>query len=93
MSALARLTFVEIDDQRDAVHAEPRAQAVLHEVRDGARIEDPLPRGRQVRVDRFAFAVERFERNVRHGPPGACVKDVEVEDMPPTGAGIGFLIK
>ena len=26
------------------------------------------------------------------GPPGARVKDVEVEDMPPTGAGLGFLI-
>jgi acylphosphatase len=53
-----------------------------------------LPDGRvEILAEGEAEAVERFERNVRHGPPGARVKDVEVEDMPPTGAGMGFLVK
>jgi acylphosphatase len=52
------------------------------------------PDGRvEIHAEGEAEAVERFERNVRHGPPGARVEDVDVEDMPPTGAGIGFLIK
>jgi acylphosphatase len=53
-----------------------------------------LPDGRvEILAEGEAEAVERFERKVRHGPPGARVKDVEVEDMPPTGAVIGFLVK
>jgi acylphosphatase len=53
-----------------------------------------LPDGRvEIRAEGEAEAVERFERNIRHGPPGARVIDVEVEDMPPTGAGMGFVVK
>jgi acylphosphatase len=53
-----------------------------------------LPDGRvEILAEGEAEAVERFERNIRHGPPGARVKNVEVEDMPPTGVGLGFLVK
>jgi acylphosphatase len=50
-----------------------------------------LPDGRvEILAEGEAEAVERFERSVRHGPPGARVSHVEVEDTAPTGFGIGF---
>ena len=39
-----------------------------------------------------AEAVERLERALRHGPPGARVEDVEVEDRMPTGRHTGFSV-
>jgi acylphosphatase len=49
------------------------------------------------RVEVFAEgdseAVERFERNLRHGPPSARVHSVDVNDMIPTGRETGFCIK
>ena len=39
-----------------------------------------------------ADALERFERSIRHGPPGARVDDVDVEDRVPDGRETGFRI-
>ena len=39
-----------------------------------------------------AEALERFERNLSHGPRGARVERVDVDDTGPTGAA-GFTIK
>jgi acylphosphatase len=39
-----------------------------------------------------AEAVERFERAMRHGPPGARVDDVEVDALMPTGRDTGFSV-
>jgi acylphosphatase len=53
-----------------------------------------LPDGRvEIAVEGEAEAVERFERHVRHGPPGARVSDVEVDDMVPTHHLSGFSIR
>ena len=37
-------------------------------------------------------ALERFERALRHGPPGARVDDVDVESTVPTGRDSGFTV-
>ena len=39
-----------------------------------------------------ADALERFERALRHGPPGARIDHVEVEDRMPGGRGTGFFV-
>src|SRR5712691_296574 len=38
-------------------------------------------------------SVERFERKIAHGPPGARIADVDVEDTVPTQRGTGFSIR
>jgi acylphosphatase len=38
-------------------------------------------------------ALARFERKIRHGPPGARVDDVDVEDTVPDGRDTGFRVK
>ena len=40
-----------------------------------------------------ADAIERFERALRHGPPGARVDEVEVEAGVPHGRAAGFSVK
>jgi len=40
-----------------------------------------------------ADAIERFERAIRHGPPGACVEGVEVDEDVPHGSGSGFSVR
>jgi acylphosphatase len=40
-----------------------------------------------------ADAIERFERALRHGPPGARVDDVEIDAGVPTGREAGFSVK
>jgi acylphosphatase len=40
-----------------------------------------------------AEAVERFERAIRHGPPGARVDRVEVDDSVPSARETGFIVK
>jgi len=40
-----------------------------------------------------AAALERFERGLYHGPPGARVERVDVDDTMPTGRMTGFTIK
>ncbi len=53
-----------------------------------------LPDGRvEASAEGEAEALERFERAVRHGPPGARVEAVEVEDMVPTGRETGFSVR
>jgi acylphosphatase len=39
-----------------------------------------------------AESVERFERAIRHGPPGARVDHVEVDDIVPSGRDTGFTV-
>jgi len=39
-----------------------------------------------------AEALDRFERALRHGPPGARVDHVEVEDRMPGGRDTGFFV-
>ena len=53
-----------------------------------------LPDGRvEAAVEGEADAVERFERAMRHGPPGARVEDVEVDAELPSGRETGFFVK
>jgi acylphosphatase len=47
----------------------------------------------EVSAEGDAEALERFERKLRHGPPGARVERVDVDDMAPTGRESGFSIK
>jgi acylphosphatase len=39
-----------------------------------------------------ADAIERFERALRHGPPGARVDHVDVEGSVPSGRDTGFAV-
>jgi len=53
-----------------------------------------LPDGRvEISAEGDAEALERFERHVRHGPPGARVERVDVDDELPTGRATGFEIR
>ena len=53
-----------------------------------------LPDGRvEIDVEGEAEAVERFERHVRHGPPGARVSDVQADDMVPQRRESGFSVR
>ena len=53
-----------------------------------------LPDGRvEIDVEGEAEAIERFERNVRHGPPGARVSDVHVDDGVPQRRESGFSVR
>ena len=40
-----------------------------------------------------AEALQRFERHIRHGPPGARVEKVELDDMVPSDRDTGFGIR
>jgi len=44
-------------------------------------------------VEGESEAVDRVERAIRHGPPGARVEEVEVEDDVPTGRSTGFFVR
>jgi acylphosphatase len=53
-----------------------------------------LPDGRvEIAAEGDGEALERFERHVRHGPPGARVEDVEIDDEMPSGRTTGFAIR
>jgi acylphosphatase len=53
-----------------------------------------LPDGRvEVWAEGEADAIERFERSVRHGPPGARVEHVDAEDDVPMGRETGFSVR
>ena len=53
-----------------------------------------LPDGRvEIRAEGEADAVDRFERQIRQGPPGARVDDVGVDDRTAAGQACGFTIK
>lgn len=47
----------------------------------------------EVAAEGDAEALERFERAIRHGPRGARVDRVDVEDDVPTGRETGFSIR
>ena len=53
-----------------------------------------LPDGRvEAAAEGEADAVDRFESKLRHGPPGARVEDVDVEDTVPSGRNAGFSVR
>jgi len=53
-----------------------------------------LPDGRvEVAVEGEAEALDRFDRHIRHGPPGARVDRVDVDDTPPSARDTGFEIR
>ena len=53
-----------------------------------------LPDGRvEAEAEGEAEAVERFERALRHGPPGADVDEVDVQDEVPSARETGFFVK
>jgi acylphosphatase len=52
-----------------------------------------LPDGSvEASVEGDADAMERFERALRHGPPGARVEHLEIEHTVPAGRDAGFTI-
>jgi acylphosphatase len=52
------------------------------------------PDGRvEVSAEGDGEALERFERSLRHGPPGARVERVDIDDVVPTGRETGFSVK
>jgi acylphosphatase len=53
-----------------------------------------LPDGRvEVAVEGEAESVERFERHIAHGPPGARVRDLQIDETVPTRRETGFSIR
>jgi len=53
-----------------------------------------LPDGRvEVSAQADEESLDRFERAIRHGPPGAHVDGVEVFDDVPGGGGAGFSVR
>jgi acylphosphatase len=53
-----------------------------------------LPDGRvEISAEGEAEAIERFERHVRHGPPGARVSAVQADDAAPTHRETGFSVR
>jgi acylphosphatase len=49
--------------------------------------------GVEIEVEGDAEAIERFERIVRNGPPGARVSHVQVDNTVPTRRETGFSIR
>ena len=53
-----------------------------------------LPDGRvEATAEGESEAMERFERAIRHGPPGARVERVDVDDTVPSARDTGFIVK
>ena len=53
-----------------------------------------LPDGRvEASAEGEAEAIDRFEGQLRHGPSGARVEHLEVEDVVPEGRHVGFNIR
>ena len=53
-----------------------------------------LPDGRvEISAEGEVEALERFEHQVRHGPRGARVENVDVDDAGATGSDTGFSIR
>ena len=53
-----------------------------------------LPDGRvEVLVEGDQESVDRVERVLRRGPPGARVESVAVESVPPSGRATGFSVR
>ena len=47
----------------------------------------------EVNAEGDAEAIERLERRIRRGPPGARVDDVQVDDGVPSGHATGFQVR
>ena len=47
----------------------------------------------EVSAEGEAEAIERFERNIAHGPPGARVSDVRIDELVPAHRSTGFRIR
>jgi len=47
----------------------------------------------EIMAEGDAEAVDRFERHVRHGPPGARIEQIEVDHIAPIGNATGFSIR
>jgi acylphosphatase len=67
------------------------AEAAAHEGVDGW-VRNLPDRRVEVAAEGDADAVDRFERRLRHGPPGARVDAVDVTENVPSGAS-GFTIR
>ena len=53
-----------------------------------------LPDGRvEIAAEGDAEAVDRFERHVRHGPPGARIEHIDVDHVEPSGNATGFSVR
>ena len=53
-----------------------------------------LPDGRvEILAEGDSDALERFERLIRQGPPGARVDETDVNDEGPSGRDTGFLVR
>lgn len=53
-----------------------------------------LPDGRvEAAAEGEADALERFERALRHGPPGAWVEALDIEHTTPDGRDTGFTVR
>ena len=53
-----------------------------------------LPDGRvEIEAEGEAEALERFERHIRHGPSGARVDHVEIDEQVPSGRHAGFEVR
>ena len=52
------------------------------------------PDGRvEISIEGDAESVERFERHIAHGPPGAEVSNLQIDEDVPTGRATGFSIR
>jgi acylphosphatase len=53
-----------------------------------------LPDGRvEISAEGEAEAVERFECHIAHGPPGARVSDLQIDELVPSRLATGFSIR
>jgi acylphosphatase len=69
--------FIEATAAREGIHGSVRN----------------LPDGRvEALAEGEAEAIERFERAIHHGPPGARVDGVEVDATMPSGRDTGFTV-
>jgi acylphosphatase len=66
-----------------AVASREGIQGSAHNLPDG---------GVEIVAEGEAEALERFERAIRHGPPGARVEHVDVEGTLPSGRDTGFSV-
>jgi acylphosphatase len=53
-----------------------------------------LPDGRlEISIEGDAESVERFEGQIAHGPPGARISDLQIDEDVPTQRATGFSIR
>jgi acylphosphatase len=52
-----------------------------------------VPGGVEIEAEGEAQALERFERQIGHGPPGARVDHIDITDMGARGLETGFAVR